>query len=817
MPKLQRLLPVRQTVVAVFAVLNAFALMQVATAAAAERPSSDPPRQFTHTNRLAHSNSPYLLSHAHNPVDWYPWGPEALAKAKKENKPIFLSIGYSTCYWCHVAERTIYSKPEFAKLMNAWFVNIKVDREQRPDLDRIYMLATQIMTGRGGWPNNLFLTPDLKPFFAGSYFPPHDDELGRTGFSTILKTIRQVWTTEPRRLTDVAERVHAALRDYQQQIAGGAQRTVNPDAWLTDAIAALLRRVDKEHGGLVSGGSTKFPQTPILDLLLTDYRIRGNAAALEILTGTLDAMAYGGIYDHLGGGFHRYSIEPSWSIPHFEKMLYDNAQLMRVYAEAFALTKNSLYQFIAIDVAEYLRRQMAATEGGFYTAQDAEVKGKEGASYVWTRSGIVSILGAQAADRFFEAYALTPLPASAIAEGLDQKDPGEAEGVIRIRLPIAQSLKRAKHRDAAMMLAALQPLRKKLLDARNQRVQPLRDDKIIVGLNGLVIEAFTESGRRLDKPEYVSTAARSGDYIWAVAYDAKSEVLKHEIFSGRVQTDGYLDDYALLGRGYLSLYRATGQPVWLERTRKLGDAILTRFARPDGTLLTSTSGRDLLITPLDDGDNAQPSGTSAAVELLLRLAAATGKPEYTDAAEKVVRRLSSHLEKQAIAWSAMVVAVNAHKFDPQIAALGDAAVSSAQRQAPAELRVPGTADHVKVDAILRAEGGYDEIAVTLKIDKGYHVNANPASFPYLIPTRLSFDGIAPISITYPKPILFRPEFARKGIKVYEGNPTLVAKFAKGVKQKMKAVRATVTAQACNDKVCLPPSELPITINTLDKQ
>ncbi|MBI3042282.1 MAG: thioredoxin domain-containing protein [Betaproteobacteria bacterium] len=764
---------------------------------------------------MIHSNSPYLLSHAHNPVDWYPWGPEALEKAKRENKLIFLSVGYSTCYWCHVAERTIYSKPEFARWMNAWFVNIKVDREQRPDLDRIYMLATQIMTGRGGWPNNLFLTPDLRPVFAGSYFPPHDDDFGRTGFSTILRTLHQTWTTDRKRLTDIGERVHASLRDYQQRSTSGTQRALNPGEWLTAAATSLIARADRKHGGLASSGSTKFPRAPALELLLAHYRIHRDRASLDLLTQHLDAMAYGGIYDHLAGGFHRYTVEPSWSIPHFEKMLYDNAQLMKIYAEAFAITRNPLYRFVAEDVAAYLARQMMAGGGGFYTAQDSEVKGKEGASYVWTRTEIVSILRGKSAERFFDIFALTPMPANVVAESLETKPSAEEEGVIRFRLPVAETLKRARSADVVTLLAGTRPLRQELLLARDRRPQPLRDDKIIVGLNGLAIEAFTEAGRILGNQEYISIARRSAEYIWAVAYSAKSESLKHEIFQGRVQTDGFLDDYALLGRAYISLYGATRQQVWLDRAVKLGDTLLKRFARPDGALLTSTSGKDLLITPLDDGDNAQPSGTSAAVELLLRLAKTGGKTGYAEAAAKIVQRLGGQLDAQPHGWSTLVVAANANKFEPSIAALGGPGSASVQAGGLPDFRPPVTADHVRVRATASSADDFYRIEITLDIDRGYHVNANPASFPYLVPTNVSLDGITPISVDYPRPITFKPNFARDGIKVYEGKPTIAVRVAKKELPKTGSLRARVTAQACDDQVCLPPSEFPLSIDPPD--
>jgi uncharacterized protein len=763
-------------------------------------------------NRLAQSNSPYLLSHASNPVDWYPWGPEALAKAKQEKKPIFLSVGYSTCYWCHVAARTIYAKPEFARVMNAAFVNVKVDREQRPDLDRIYMLATQLMTGRGGWPNNLFLTPDLKPFFAGSYFPPDDDEFGRTGFSTIIATVRDVWANDRRRLLDVAERVYAALEEVQRQTAGGERRAVNPDALLAGAMTELATRIDRERGGIVSDGPSKFPRAPALELLLADYQIRRDPAALEMLTGALDAMAYGGIYDHLGGGFHRYTVDPSWSVPHFEKMLYDNAQLLKIYSRAYAVTGKPLYRHVAIDVAAYLTREMMAPGGGFYTAQDAEVDGREGASYVWMKPEIESTLGARA-QQFFEVYSLAPLPALPVNENADPRFLGEEEGVIRVRLPVVETLSREKKASMVSLMASLRPVRDQLLEVRNRRTQPLRDEKIIVALNGLAIEAFADAGRLLGRPEYTAVAGRAAEFVWAAAYDPKRESLKHEIFGGRALTEGYLDDYALLARGYMALHAATRQPVWITRARSLGDTMLKRFAQEDGTLLTSTSRSDLLLAPIDDGDGAYPSGTSAAVELLLRLVAAGGSSEYARAARNIVERVGGRLTRQATSWGAMVAALNASKFDPRIAALGGTGATGAGgavTEAPTEFRPPTTADRVKVSATVSTVGDHYRVAVRLDIDRGYHVNANPASYAYLVPTSFSLDGIVPLTIAYPEPVLFKPVFARNGIKVYEGSPTVVATIARIDLPENATVRGTVTTQACDDQVCLPPSRLRVT-------
>src|SRR6266851_1894946 len=376
---------------------------------------------FPYTNRLISSRDPYLLLHAHNPVEWYPWGEEALAKARRESKPIFVSIGYSTCYWCHVAERTIYSNPEIAKLMNQWFVNIKVDREQLPDVDRLYMLATELMTGQGGWPNNVFLTPDLKPFFGASYISPDD-------FTNILKKIHQIWTSDPRRISASADRVFSAMQRSQIEEAGAKQNPLAPSAWMGHAETSFMIRLDPQYGGLLSDGGLKFPHEPAIELMLTDYSTHRDPRVRQWVVSTLDAIAYGGIWDHVGNGFHRYSTEPTWSIPHFEKMLYDNAQLLQIYAEAYQATSIPLYRQVAEDVATYLSQRMAAPAGGFYAAQDAEVAGQEGVSYLWTRREIESVLGKEASARFLQVYRLTPLPAQA-ANTLEL---GKDEGVLRV-------------------------------------------------------------------------------------------------------------------------------------------------------------------------------------------------------------------------------------------------------------------------------------------------------------------------------------------------------------------------------------------------
>ncbi|MBI4381805.1 MAG: thioredoxin domain-containing protein [candidate division NC10 bacterium] len=764
-----------------------------------------------YTNRLIHSANPYLLLHAHNPVDWYPWGPEALARAKKENKPIFLSIGYTTCYWCHVAERLLYSSPEIAALMNPWFINIKVDREQRPDLDQIYMLATQLMTGHGGWPNNLFLTPDLKPFFGGSYFGPTDSG-GRPGFPTILKAVHRIWTTDQKRVSDQADRVFLAMQRVQQEQRSGQTVAVKPGEWLVRARQALSRRFDSIKGGFPGGNGTKFPNEPILGLLLADHRLTRSAESLEMLQNTLDAMAYGGIYDHLAGGFHRYSTDPTWSVPHFEKMLYNNAQLLKIYAQTYQVSRRSLYKAVANGVSRYLTGEMLASDGGFYTAQDAEVNGEEGASYVWTRRQIVSVLGVEPAKRFFEVYELAHMPQPDVGGSSSDERPG----VLRVRpSPVGEN---AQSSSVVERLNAMAPLRAKLLVARTRRPQPLRDEKIIVGMNGLAIDAMVQSGQIFGNERDIASAKRTAERIWAVAYNPKTRRLKHEIFRGHAQTDAYLEDYALLGVGFMSLYDLTKDTVWLTRAGTLADDMLRQFSRKGGKLSTVLNERDLLIVPEDDGDGVYPSGTSAAIELLLRVGEATKKAKYVSAAALAVSHISHQMEQHPSTWGAAVAAVSFHQLGPesQFASILGSTAHLAERGASAErVGLPDTADHVQVTASASVKNDHDEIVTTIHIGEGWHINANPASLNYLIPTTVTFEGLSPTQTIYPEAVRITPTFAPQALSVYEGTTRLVAVFPLGTLQRLQEIRGTVTAQACSYETCLLPAKLPVTVRGIE--
>ena len=761
---------------------------------------------YRYTNRLIDSHDPYLLLQAHNPVDRYPWGPEALAKAKEEQKPIFVSLGYSTCYWCHVAERLIYSNPEIAK-SNQWFVNIKVDREERPDIDRLYMLATEIMTGHGGWPNNVFLTPDLKPFFAGSYFPPKDDPRIGTGFPTVLTMLHDAWVEhQADKGLPIAERVFQAMQRVQRGETAGSEASVEPAQWLAHASQPLQRRLDTENGGFGKSGP-KFPQAPSLELLLVQYRLNHDATARDQLTLRLDVMTFGGIHDQLGGGFHRYSTEPSWSIPHFEKMLYDNAQLLRLYAEAYEGTGNPQYRAVAQDIGHYLKRDMMAPEGGFFTAQDSQVNGAEGASYLWTSDDMVGLLGEEPAKRFLAVYALTPIPKPGGPTGAQPAD-RKAGGVLRVRLPLAGTLKQTGFSDVAGMLSSLEPERALLLTARGRRQQPARDEKMIIGLNGLVIAALARSGEILKEADFLTWARMAAERLWALAYKPETGTLQHEIFRGHAQISGYLADYAMLGDGFMALFDATNEAVWRDRAAALADSLLDRFSQPDGALSVSPDEKNLLIPIVDSEDSEVPYGTSVALDLLLRLGRATGETRYDAAAERVVRHLSAEIGAHPEVWPAAIVALNLHPMKNSEVA----SVSEGSRGASKGFHMPETADHVRAAVMLKEGSSDDEIVVTLQVDHGYHINANPPSFDYLVPTSLSFDRLKPAKVDYPNAVRLKSAFAPDGLDVYEGSVALIAKFPKGSLAGQKNVQGTVTAQACDTQICLPPSNLPVSLS-----
>ena len=690
--------------------------------------------------------------------------------------------------------------------MNKWFVNIKVDREQRPDVDRLYIIATEILTQHGAWPNNLFLTPDGRPFYAGSYFPPKND--GDTpGFPKVLAAIHDLWANHR------ADKVEPAAADVFQALrqVAAAQAAkpvpVTPDAWLTTANTGLLKSIDPINGGLGAPTSgPKFPQAPALDLLLASADIDHDAAARDALVKTLDAMALGGIHDQLGGGFHRYATEPTWTIPHFEKMLSDNAQLLSLFARAHALTKTPLLAAVARDTAAYLQRDMQAPDGGFYIAQDAEIGGVEGADYLWTRPQMEAALGAAATEKVLAVYEIAPMPDAPPFGGSNAGAP--QGGVLRVRLPLEATLKRTGAADAAAMLAALAPERAKLLAIRRARPQPATDTKIVTGLNGLAIGALAVAGRALDAPEMNAAALKAAARIWQLAYDANTGLLRHEIIDDKAEVDGFLEDYAMLGSGFLDLAETSGDDAWRTHAASLADAMLKRFAGDDGRLSGGSSG-NLPLALGDDADADSPSATSAALDLLARLGRRPDGARFANAAARLAVATSGRIAARPTAWPSAIAALAREPIAP--AALAAAApetpkaVATATPSATSLRAVPSTADRVHASATI--EG--DALKVVLDVDPGFHINAHRPSFDYLVPTDLSLAGLTPTSIDYPKAEHFATAFAKDGLDVYEGKVALVARFPAGALSGVMAVDGKVTTQACDAQTCLPPTTLAI--------
>ncbi len=743
------------------------------------------PRPGPGLNLLALEASPYLQLHAHNPVDWYPWGEEAFARARAEDKPVFLSVGYTTCYWCHVMERKVFSDPEIAALMNAHFVSIKVDREERPDVDDIYMKATQLFTGSGGWPNSVFLTPDGKPFYAGTYFPPEDGH-GRPGFPRVLRALHEAWTSEREKVLGAAEQ--AAQRIRQMDDFGAGSRAAAPPAEdvMRTALDQLRSNFDAEHGGF--GRGTKFPRPPALDLLLTRLERERTPEIEEMLVQTLDAMALGGIYDHLGDGFHRYSTERTWSIPHFEKMLYDNAQLVSVYARAYALTRRPLYRRVVERTLGYLDREMSHPEGGFASAQDAEVDGEEGASYVWSRDEIERVLGRERAEAFFAVYRLAPMPEH------------PQFGVLRVQLPLPKGTE-----DAASLLARFDEARASLLAQRANRRQPLRDDKALAAWNGLAIRGLVDAAAALEQPEYLRRAERAAHFALARLLTDEG-TLRRSYIAGQPREDGVLDDYAFLADGLLALHEATGDARWLAPAQRLADVMLARFedASGGGFFLTPDDST-LLARPKPFEDNAEPSGNGVALRVLRTLAGERGSERYAQAAAGIESAAGALLERAPYALPT-TVAVLVGTPAPNSSALAKDAVGPVAddiRSGESEaFRLPRSEDHVR--ARLTRTPGTDPpgLAVHLRIDEGWHVNANPASFPFLVATAVEgVDGGAPVTTRYPRGESFRPAFADKSIQVYQGAVEIPVVLQAGAEV---PEQLAVRFQACDAERCLPP-------------
>ena len=695
------------------------ALLSLPAALRAQTTASSVPE---HTNRLIHEKSPYLLQHARNPVDWYPWGEEAFAKARKENKPIFLSVGYSTCHWCHVMERESFENPAIAKLMNDSFVSIKVDREERPDVDATYMTFIQATTGGGGWPMTVFLTPDLKPFTGGTYFPATDSG-GQPGLKTILPKIADAWRQHAPEIEKQADEILAQLREFTTTPASPPGKAPPGVALLDAGYHQLANRFDAEHGGF--GDAPKFPQPVTLDLLTRVYARHGADSpegkhALEMDLATLRHMAAGGIQDHLGGGFHRYSIDARWHVPHFEKMLYDQAQLAIAYLEAYQVTGDEQFAATARDILAYVRRDLTdPATGGFLSAEDADSQPTadspervEGAFYVWTQADIDRVLGPDDAPLFDWYYGIEKdgnVPAQSDVRGelrgqnvLDATGRTPDEAAVKFKRPVEQ------------VNASLAGSRAKLLAARANRPQPRRDDKIITSWNGLAISAFARAYQVLDDPAYLGAASKAAGFLRASLYDPKTGRLTRSYRQGASATAGFADDYAFLVRGLFDLYEADFQPEhlrWAEALQKTQD---TLFWDDKGGGYFNTAGTDpnLLLRSKADDDGAEPSASSVAALNLVRLGQALENDGDTRRAARVLQAFDATLQRAPLALPEMLVALDFHAGPTRqivVAGTRDAPDTTAMLKAA---RKPFLPDSI----VLLADGGASQEFLASHVD-----------------------------------------------------------------------------------------------------
>ena len=649
------------------------------------------------TNRLIHETSPYLLQHAHNPVDWYPWGEEALERARREDRPILLSIGYSACHWCHVMEHESFENEPIARLMNDNFINVKVDREERPDLDAIYMNAVQMMTGHGGWPMTVFLTPDGRPFYGGTYFPPVD-RYGMPGFPRLLIAIAEAWRDK----RDEVEQNAGGLLNELSRLdrLKGAGGPLNQDL-LDQCVKQLLQAHDRENGGF--GTKPKFPPAMALSFLLRRHHRSGDQTILQAVELTLEKMALGGIYDQLGGGFHRYSVDERWLVPHFEKMLYDNALLSRIYLDAWLATGKPLYRRIVEETLAYVEREMIDPSGGFYSTQDADSEGVEGKFFVWEKEEVISLLGREEGEIFGAFYDVT------------EEGNFEERNILNIR-ESAESIARRFGVSAERLEEVLARGRRLLFEARERRVKPGRDEKMLTAWNGLMLRGFAEASRALERPDYLAIAVRNAEFV--LSHLRRDGRLMRTHKAGESKLNGYLEDYAYLIDGLLALYQADFDPRWFREALALTETMIEYF-RDDaagGFFFTSSDHESLIARTKDYYDNATPSGNSVAVEVLLKLALYTGEHRYREMAEKILRQVEGTMQRLPHGFGHMLCGLDLFLASPhEIAVIGQAAApeTRALLQAIFDRYLPN-----KIVALAEAEAAPAAASIKLLENRG---------------------------------------------------------------------------------------------------
>ena len=651
----------------------------------------------SHTNRLAREKSPYLLQHQHNPVDWYAWGDEAFARARQENKPIFLSIGYSTCHWCHVMERESFESEALASFLNEHFVSIKVDREERPDVDRIYMTFVQATTGQGGWPLNVFLTPELKPFFGGTYFPP-DKRHGRASFLQVLQQIQELWKSRQGDLTSSAADMHSRMEAAVQTEPRAASLSADT---LGKAASILKHSYDSTNGGF--GGAPKFPQPSQPQLLLRCAKRFNDLEARQMVLHTCEKMATGGIYDHLGGGFARYSVDAQWLVPHFEKMLYDNAQLTQLYLDAYVVTAQQHFAAIARDVLNYVLRDMTNPEGGFYSAEDADSEGHEGKFYCWTETELRELLSP---EEFKVAVRYFGITARGNFVDHSHPQPLPNQNVLSIVEPnLSES-------ESPLLASA----KEKIFQARSKRVRPHLDDKVLASWNGLMLGAFARAYAVLGDDKYRQAAEKNFRFIKSNLWDSASGTLFHRWRDGERDQVQLLTGYAFQLAAVIELYEATLEPGYLDFAITLADTMLARFYDPaeGGFWQATANAKDLILRVKEDYDGAEPSGNSVAILSLLRLGHLTGRQSFRDAAEKSLSFFSSRADEIPQAMPYLLQAVDFSLEEPRrIVIAGDT-----QSGVASELLHAVHSAYQPNKVVLGTTGSVEPFAKTLPADKG---------------------------------------------------------------------------------------------------
>jgi uncharacterized protein YyaL (SSP411 family) len=739
-----------------------------------------------HTNRLINESSPYLLQHAHNPVDWYAWGPEAFEKARKENKPIFLSVGYSTCYWCHVMERQCFENEAVAAEMNRLCVNIKVDREERPDVDQLYMTAVQLITRHGGWPMSVWLTPDLRPFYGGTYFPPDK-------FVAYLRALDDTFHNRADEVEKTSGQIVSILERLAMPVA--PEHTLKVDEELIDdLVQQSMSDYEPRHGGF--GTAPKFPRETLLEMLLTYLANSPEAEAeerktqvLPKLRNTLDAMAAGGIRDHLGGGFHRYSTDAKWLVPHFEIMLYDNAMLGWVYAEAHRQTWEPRYAQVARGIFDFVLREMTSPQGAFYTAFDAEVDAQEGLSYLWTGDEIDSLLGAEDAKLFGRAYGIDAGPNFVDPHhGTGQPD----KNILFLPRPLADVAS-----DMAIAVDQLEqrlaPMRQKLYEARRMRNQPLLDTKILTSWNALMIRALAHGGEVLRERRYVDAAKRAAEFLLANHRQSDGTLMRTSR-DGAARINGALDDYAFLAQALIALSQATGEQKWKQHAAGLTVTMLQRFVDDQfgGFFFTEKDAPDLIVRQKIVQDSPLPSGNAVAAMVLLGLG-------QTKGALTTLAAFSQQMVEHGESMSSMVEAAllylkSAEPFNVSPAAGG--IETSGRMQTPEQIAA----------GIVTVGGQWQSLAelhLVLKILDGFHINAHDTSGSDapLIPTTLTIEDTE-ATIEFPPGELRSFAFSEKPLRIYEGEVTVRIRFSNHPKPE-SSLRLNIRYQPCDDSSCLP--------------